>query len=149
ETLSVIVAPSGRPLTARANGTIAFTAKVSGVPELILQLTCPGGKMNMEHTLQIPVFHPCVRLARWRERPGELSFVPPDGRFVLAGYEVHLLGKDYLEQAFPTPKSNPDLRLPASVEVRTSLGDSAADFEVRLVLNPRFASSVSSTSGGS
>ncbi|KAF2099678.1 clathrin adaptor, mu subunit [Rhizodiscina lignyota] len=146
ETLSVIVAPSGRPLTARANGTIAFTAKVSGIPELLLQLNCPGGKMNMEHTLQVPVFHPCVRLTRWRERPGDLSFVPPDGRFVLAGYEVDLLGKDYLEQAFSNPKFKPDLRLPASVEVRTGLGDARADFEVRLSLNTRFATS--SSSGG-
>lgn len=148
ETLSVIVAPSGRPLTARANGTIAFTAKVSGVPDLLLQLTRPGGKMNMEHTMQLPVFHPCVRLARWRERAGELSFVPPDGRFVLAGYEVDLLGKDYLEQAFSNPRFKPDLRLPATVEVRTGLGDVGAEFEVRLLLNSRFSASSSSSSTG-
>lgn len=149
ETLTVITAPSGRPLSARANGSIAFNCKVSGVPDLLLLLTCPGGKMNMEHTMQLPVFHPCVRLARWREKPGELSFVPPDGRFVLAGYEVDLLGKDYLEQSFTNPTFKPDLRLPASVEVRTGLGDTGAEFEVRLTLNQRFAATSSSTSAGS
>ena len=38
ETLSVTYAPSGRPLAAFANGSIAFTSKVSGVPDLLLSL---------------------------------------------------------------------------------------------------------------
>lgn len=148
ETLSVTTAPSGRPLAARANGSIAMNCKVSGIPDLLLLLTCPGGKMNIENTMQLPVFHPCVRLARWKERPGELSFVPPDGRFVLAGYEVDLLGKDYLEQSFANPKSKPDLRIPANIEVRAGLGDAAADFEVRLTLNPSFSCPASKGGAG-
>ncbi|KAF2824892.1 clathrin adaptor, mu subunit [Ophiobolus disseminans] len=137
ETLEVTLSPSGRPLSAIANGTVAFTAKVSGVPDLILQLGCPGGVQN---AVALPVFHPCVRLNRWKERPGELSFVPPDGRFVLAGYEVDLLGPAALD-AFSTSasaKSSPKLNIPATVSVHPSLGPSASDFEVRLQLNPRF-----------
>lgn len=135
ETMSVTLSPSGRPLSAIANGTIAFTAKVSGIPDLILHLGCPGGISN---AISLPVFHPCVRLNRWKERPGELSFVPPDGRFVLVGYEVDLLGPSALH-AFSTASTQiPKLAIPATVSVHTSLGPSGSDFEVRLQLNPRF-----------
>ncbi|KAF2106117.1 adaptor protein complex 3 Mu3A [Lophiotrema nucula] len=136
ETLSVTLAPSGRPLSAISNGTIAFTAKVSGVPDLLLQLGCPGG---IGGTVALPVFHPCVRLSRWKERPGELSFVPPDGRFVLAGYEVDLLGPMALESFSTTAKSTPKLNIPATVSVHTSQGPTGSEFEVRVTLNPRFA----------
>jgi AP-3 complex subunit mu len=140
ETLHVTLSPSGRPLSAFAHGTIAFTAKVSGVPDLLLALTAPGGAHTLASTLRLPVFHPCVRLARWKERPGELSFVPPDGRFLLAGYEVDLLGPDYLERAISNPKMAFSLNIPASVDVRTGLGPTGSDFEVRLLLDPKFAS---------
>ncbi|PVH98277.1 clathrin adaptor, mu subunit [Periconia macrospinosa] len=145
ETLNVTLSPSGRPLAAIANGSIAFTAKVSGVPDLQLQLGCPGGPAN---TIALPVFHPCVRLNRWKDRPGDLSFVPPDGRFLLAAYEVDLLGPAALD-AFSTSipaKSGPKLNIPATVSVHTGLGPSASDFEVKLHLNPRFAGSKSSSS---
>ena len=149
ETLDVTLAPSGRPLAAVAHGTIAFTAKLSGVPDLLLHLACPGG---ISSTVSLPVFHPCVRLGRWKERPGELSFVPPDGRFVLAGYQVDLLGPAALD-AFATTTNNnttttassalPKLNIPATVSVTSSLGPSGADFEVKLQLNPRFAGKAS------
>ncbi|KAF2137202.1 uncharacterized protein K452DRAFT_257930 [Aplosporella prunicola CBS 121167] len=158
ETLNVTLTPSGRPLVALANGSIAFTSKVSGVPDLILRLDAPGGIANI---VSLPVFHPCVRLARWRDRPGELSFIPPDGRFVLLGYEVDLLGDDYLlrpENLKPGHGSGSSqgakLNLPATVEVKTSLGPTGADFEVRLALSSRFrsggaAAAASSTSASS
>ncbi|KAJ4304560.1 hypothetical protein N0V90_000086 [Kalmusia sp. IMI 367209] len=121
ETLHVTLSPSGRPLAALANGLIAFTAKVSGVPDLLLQLG-------------------------WKDRPGELSFVPPDGRFTLAGYEVDLLGPASLD-SFSTSKdakSAPKLNIPATISVQTSLGPTGSDFEVRLQLNPRFKGKSSS-----
>lgn len=126
ETLSVTLAPSGRPLSAFANGTIAFTSKVSGVPDITLTMSSPSGKHNLGAIMDLPVFHPCVRLNRWRDHPGELSFVPPDGRFILAGYEVDLL-------PFTGGKSNANnLKLPVSLEVKTGLGAAGSDFEVRL-----------------
>ncbi|KAL2358326.1 Adaptor complexes medium subunit family-domain-containing protein [Cryomyces antarcticus] len=140
ETLSVTIAPSGRPLSAFANGSIAFTSKVSGVPDLLLTLSAPGGKVGIEKALDLPVFHPCVRLARWRERPGELSFVPPDGRFVLAGYEVDLLPPGSLTDG----KTTSNINLPASIEVYTSLGPYGSEFEIRLTLSNRFRTSNSS-----
>lgn len=143
ETLHVTLSPSGRPLAAFANGMIAFTAKVSGVPDLLLQLGCPGGISN---AVSLPTFHPCVRLNRWRDRPGELSFVPPDGRFTLAGYEVDLLGPAALDAFSTSTPANaaPKLNIPATVSVQTSLGPRGDDFEVRLQINPRFKGKTSS-----
>ncbi|KAM3074663.1 hypothetical protein ACMFMG_008091 [Clarireedia jacksonii] len=150
ETLTVTLAPSGRPLAAFANGTIAFTSKISGVPDLLLNLSTPSGRQNVGSVMDLPVFHPCVRLARWREKPGELSFVPPDGRFVLAGYEVDLLpstgGK-------PGSANASNLKLPVSIEVKTGLGPTGSEFEVRLFIvkvsgqgNSSFSSSNSRSS---
>lgn len=132
ETLSVTLAPSGRPLAAFANGTIAFTSKVSGVPDITLTLSSPSGKHNIGGIMDLPVFHPCVRLNRWRERPGELSFIPPDGRFILAGYEVDLL--PFTGGKTGNISSN-NLKLPINLEVKTGLGPSGSDFEVRLQVN--------------
>ncbi|KAH7149508.1 Adaptor complexes medium subunit family-domain-containing protein [Dactylonectria estremocensis] len=132
ETLTVTLAPSGRPLAAFANGTIAFTSKVSGVPDIVLTLTSPSGKHNLNGIMELPVFHPCVRLNRWKERPGELSFIPPDGKFILAGYEVDLL--PFTSGKNGSLNSN-NLKLPVNMEVKTGLGSAGSDFEVRLQVN--------------
>ncbi|KAK2784902.1 hypothetical protein FQN52_006542 [Onygenales sp. PD_12] len=145
ESISVTIAPSGKPISALAYGTIVFTAKISGVPDLLLTLGAPGGAKNIPHKLQLPVFHPCVRLLRWREKPGELSFVPPDGRFVLAGYEVDLLP---IEPDADTPPSHMEkLFLPATVDLQRSLGPTGSEFEVRLTLNTNFPGVPSSRGG--
>lgn len=137
ETLTVTLAPSGRPLAAFANGTIAFTSKVSGIPDITLTLTGPSGKHNLGSVLELPVFHPCVRLARWKEQPGVLSFIPPDGRFVLAGYEVDLLPFTSSKSAL---LSGTGLKLPVNIEIKTGLGPMGADFEVRVHVNRLFGS---------
>lgn len=144
EALSVTLAPSGRPLSAFAYGTIAFTAKISGVPDLLLTLSSPSGKHNLESVMELPVFHPCVRLARWKERPGELSFIPPDGRFVLAGYEVDLL--PFTSGNGKLSTGNVNLKLPATIEVKTSLGQTGSDFEVHLQLSKILGSTAKSSS---
>ncbi|EEP75714.1 conserved hypothetical protein [Uncinocarpus reesii 1704] len=146
ESLHVTIAPSGRALSAIANGTIAFTSKISGVPNLLLSLTAPGGQKSLAHKLELPVFHPCVRLARWRERPGELSFVPPDGRFILAGYEVDLLPID--PDLDEPPAHMEKLFLPATVSLQKSLGPNGLDFEIRLTLNTNFPGTHFSSRGG-
>lgn len=128
------LAPSGRPLAAFANGSIAFTSKISGIPDLLLTLSAAGGKLGLEKAIELPVFHPCVRLARWREKPGELSFVPPDGKFVLAGYEVNLLPPYQDLKTW----ANASIQLPVSIELSKSLGPNGADFEVRLVISNIF-----------
>ncbi|BDD55546.1 hypothetical protein MAP00_001051 [Monascus purpureus] len=136
ESLSVTIAPSGRVLSALVSGTIAFTAELSGVPDLLLSLTTPGGQQAIAQKVQLPVFHPCVRLARWRESPGQLSFIPPDGRFILAGYEVDLLPID--PDLDKPPVHMEKMFLPAVVDIRKSLGPTGSDFEVQLTLNTNF-----------
>ena len=146
ESLSVSLAPSGRPLAAFANGTIAFTSKISGVPDLLLNLSTPSGRQNVNSVMELPVFHPCVRLARWREKPGELSFIPPDGRFVLAGYEVDLLP---FQNGKPGMENASNLKLPVNIEVKTSLGPTGSDFELRIVIANVSGQGNSSISGSS
>ncbi|KAJ5415977.1 hypothetical protein N7465_004672 [Penicillium sp. CMV-2018d] len=146
ESLSVTMAPSGRLLSALVSGTIAFTAKISGVPDLLLSLSAPGGQHVLGRKIELPVFHPCVRLARWKERPGELSFIPPDGRFILAGYEVDLLPIDPDQEEPPSHMEK--LFLPAIVDIRKSLGSSGSEFEVRLILNTNFPGQSSSSRPG-
>lgn len=141
ESLSVTLAPSGRPLAAFANGTIAFTSKISGVPDISVCLTTPAGKQMIGRMMELPVFHPCVRLARWKESPGELSFIPPDGRCVLAGYGVDLMPASDLSAS--------SLRLPVSLDMRTGLGPTGSDFDVRLQINSKaFASGRPGLAGG-
>ena len=82
--------------------------------------------------MELPVFHPCVRLNKWRDRPGELSFIPPDGRFILAGYEVDLL--PFTGGKTGNISAN-NLKLPVSLEIKTGIGQAGAEFEVRLQAN--------------
>ncbi|KAK4556592.1 hypothetical protein LTR86_006163 [Recurvomyces mirabilis] len=137
ETLSVTLAPSGRPLAAFAYGSIAFTCKVSGVPDLLLTLSTggKGGGMGnrgdqLRGVMERVVFHPCVRLNKWKVE-GVMSFVPPDGKFVLCGYEVDLLGMDAPIMA-TGKNAYASMNLPATVEVTTGLGSSNNEFEVRI-----------------
>ena len=151
ENLSVVLAPSGQPISAIAAGSIAFTAKISGVPDLLLILSAPGGTSSAKssgivRSMQLPVFHPCVRLAWWKEHPGELSFVPPDGRFVLAGYEVDLLPSNADNDKPPSQAEK--LFLPASVDMRTGLGVNGSDFEIKLTLNNNFPGAQMSSKPG-
>jgi AP-3 complex subunit mu len=138
ESLSVTFAPSGRPLAAFANGSIAFTSKVSGVPDLNLNLSTSGKGAGMGNRgdqlrsiMERVVFHPCVRLNRWKG-DGSISFVPPDGRFALCGYEADLLGPD--TPLTTDSRSAPKLDLPANIEISTGLGTMSNEFEVRLTL---------------
>ncbi|KAF2773772.1 clathrin adaptor, mu subunit [Teratosphaeria nubilosa] len=153
ETLSVTLAPSGRPLSAFAYGSVAFTSKVSGVPDLLLNLSTGGKGAGMGNrgdqlrtVMERAVFHPCVRLNKWKQ-DGVLSFVPPDGKFVLCGYETDLLGPDAPLTTNQT--SSNKLDLPATLEVNTGSGVSGNEFEVRLLQSAASASSFRSAAAAS
>ena len=148
EHLAVVFAPSGRPISARADGSILFTSKISGVPDLLLVLNAPGGTSTakfagISRTMQLPTFHPCIRLSRWKEHPGELSFVPPDGRFILAGYETNLLPAEL--NVDEPPSRSEKVFLPAVADLRTNLGPKKSDFEARLTLDTNFPGVAAST----
>lgn len=141
ESVSVIYTPSGRPISAVAKGSILFTVKISGIPDLLLTLSAPGGTSTsigagLSRTMQLPSFHPCVRLNRWRDSPGELSFVPPDGKFMLASYETDLLPSTM--NSHEPPSRSERLFVPVTPDLRTSLGPKGADFEARVSLNNSF-----------
>ena len=147
ESLSVTLAPSGRPLAAFANGSIAFNSQVSGVPDLLLSLSTGGKGAGMwsrgdqlRSIMQRVVFHPCVRLNKWRSE-GILSFVPPDGRFALCGYEADLLGPDITLSRTKTASSSLDL--PATIEILTGLGTLGNEFEISAL--PSTGSSIGSS----
>lgn len=145
EQITATIAPSGRPLSARSNGTIAFTSKLSGIPDLTLILQAPNAHKQQlgaspKSVIEYPVFHPCVRLSKWRERPGELSFVPPDGKFILASYEVDLLPGS-------SAAKGGVLQLPVQVEMKTAVGLDGDEFEVRILIST--ASLTPTTGGGS
>jgi len=125
ESLHCTVAPSGRALAARVNGTMAFTSKISGIPDMLLTLKTPSSRGMGGVGLEAPVFHPCVRLSKWKERPGELSFVPPDGKFVLSSYEMDLLSSN-------SGTSIQTFQLPITLSLKTLLGSSFTEFEAKL-----------------
>ncbi|TDL29796.1 clathrin adaptor, mu subunit [Rickenella mellea] len=78
EDLRAIVNKSGTVLSSNAWGRIESNSRLSGTPDLVLSFLNPT-------VLQDCSFHSCVRLQRWI-RDKSLSFVPPDGRFVLMEY---------------------------------------------------------------
>ncbi|KAF6762910.1 mu-adaptin 3 [Ephemerocybe angulata] len=78
ENLQAIVNKQGVPLTSSAYGKIEVACRLSGTPDCTLNFTNPQVMTDCS-------FHPCVRLQRW-SRDKHMSFIPPDGHFVLAEY---------------------------------------------------------------
>ncbi|KAG6899382.1 hypothetical protein C0993_010681 [Termitomyces sp. T159_Od127] len=78
EELNAIVNRHGTTLSSTVRGTIETNCRLSGTPDCLLSFSNP-------QVLGDCAFHPCVRLKRWSDSKS-LSFVPPDGRFILAEY---------------------------------------------------------------
>ncbi|KAG0699840.1 clathrin adaptor mu subunit [Suillus ampliporus] len=79
EDMRGIVGKNGTTLVSNVFGKIESNAKLSGTPDLTL--TFANANLMTDCA-----FHPCVRLQKWT-RDNALSFVPPEGRFVLADYQ--------------------------------------------------------------
>ncbi|KAG5644922.1 hypothetical protein DXG03_007387 [Asterophora parasitica] len=78
EELKAIVNKHGTTLSSSVWGKIETNSRLSGTPDCQLSFTNP-------QVLTDCAFHPCIRLKRWSDSK-VLSFVPPDGRFVLGEY---------------------------------------------------------------
>ncbi|KAH7827077.1 Adaptor protein complex 3 (AP-3), mu subunitB [Monocercomonoides exilis] len=78
ESYHAICRENGHIATSYVSGELKATSKVSGMPDLAVSFNNP-------HVLEEVSLHPCVRLPRWKEQK-VLSFVPPDGKFVLLSY---------------------------------------------------------------
>ncbi|EFI27737.1 mu-adaptin 3 [Coprinopsis cinerea okayama7 len=78
EELRAIVNKHGVPLSSNVFGQIEGNCRLSGTPDCLLTF-------SNSQVLADCAFHPCVRLQRW-SKDRALSFIPPDGHFVLAEY---------------------------------------------------------------
>uniref|UniRef100_A0A914Y1J5 MHD domain-containing protein n=1 Tax=Panagrolaimus superbus TaxID=310955 RepID=A0A914Y1J5_9BILA len=80
EEIDAIIDKQGATVSAEIQGYINCCCKLSGMPDLTMNLMNP-------RILDDVSFHPCVRFKRW-ENERVLSFVPPDGNFRLLSYHI-------------------------------------------------------------
>jgi AP-3 complex subunit mu len=109
KTASDISYHSSKPLVSRVEGAIFIISHLSGVPDIQLILN------TLNHKLECPSFHQCVRLPRWKQTPGLLSFIPPDGQHLLASYTLENVGHGIV-----------------FADLRTGLGVNSDEFEARV-----------------
>lgn len=74
---------TSKPIINRAEGALFITSHLSGIPEIQLSLSLPS-------KIIVPAFHPCVDLGKWKEKPGTMLFIPPDGKTLVASYSVDI-----------------------------------------------------------
>ncbi|CAL1702048.1 unnamed protein product [Somion occarium] len=79
EELKAVVNKNGGIIVSSVWGKVHTNCRLSGTPDLLLSF-------SNAQPLTDCSFHPCVRLQRW-SRDKNLSFVPPDGRFILMEYK--------------------------------------------------------------
>ncbi|KAK7696571.1 hypothetical protein QCA50_001229 [Cerrena zonata] len=78
EELKGVVNKNGTVAVSSVWGKVHSNCRLSGTPDLLLSFSNAQPLTNCS-------FHPCVRLQRWT-RDKHLSFVPPDGKFILMEY---------------------------------------------------------------
>lgn len=113
------ISQNQRPLKALIDGQINFTSHLSGVPNLQLVLD------TRNHDLGVPSFHKSVQIDQYLESKGVLSFIPPDGQFVLMNYQIDLLNSNH-------QNAMNHIGL-VSAEFHGGLGPDANEFEIKLM----------------
>ncbi|WBW70643.1 AP-3 adaptor complex subunit Apm3 [Schizosaccharomyces osmophilus] len=111
-------------------------SQMSGIPELLLYLT-PGSIMENAK------FHNCIDVKRWKDRPLQLQFIPPEGKFILASFQANLSKQKPLPlnvEAKNMTDGNFEIR------IRNTGKKPIENLEVRVPL-PGSLSSVSTTHG--
>ncbi|KAG5654661.1 hypothetical protein H0H81_009909 [Sphagnurus paluster] len=132
EELKAIVNRHGTTLSSTVRGKIETNCKLSGTPDCQLSFTNP-------QVLTDCAFHPCVRLKRWSESK-VLSFIPPDGRFVLGEYRYlpNLSGTPrFTNSSTPqTPSSlaiaKENVAIPFSLKTAVELEENGGTFDITL-----------------
>ncbi|KIM45929.1 hypothetical protein M413DRAFT_64288 [Hebeloma cylindrosporum] len=125
EDLKAIVNRNGVLLSSNVFGMIETNAKLSGTPDCLLTFTNP-------QVLADCAFHPCVRLHRWA-RDRTFSFVPPDGKFILAEYRYTPNPPSLSTPRPPAPPVAKDtVPIPFVVKVNFDLQDHSANFDITL-----------------
>lgn len=85
EKINCVVSSQGKIVSGSIHGSFGVNSKLSGLPELLLSLK-EGDVKNALKKSAIS-FHPSVRIPKW-EQESKISFIPPDGTFVLAEYTL-------------------------------------------------------------
>jgi AP-3 complex subunit mu len=80
EEVSAVLDQKGKALYCNVDGKIECNSRLSGTPDLELLLSHPT-------VLDDVAFHPCVRHSPWVKKK-VISFVPPDGKFLLCTYRL-------------------------------------------------------------
>jgi AP-3 complex subunit mu len=80
EEIDAIIDVLGNVISFDVGGSIQVQSNLSGIPDLLLTFKDPS-------IIDDCSFHPCVRYTRY-ESEQVLSFVPPDGNFILMRYRV-------------------------------------------------------------
>ncbi|KAF8076018.1 Mu homology domain-containing protein [Lyophyllum atratum] len=132
EELKAIVNKHGTTLSSTVRGKIETNSKLSGTPDCQLSFTNP-------QVLTDCAFHPCVRLKRWKESK-LLSFVPPDGRFVLGEYRYApnpaTNSSRFVNPATPTAPvlnmARDNVPVPFTLKTAVDLEDNGGAFNITL-----------------
>ena len=80
EEVSSVLDEKGKALFCNVDGRIECNSRLSGTPDLELMVSDPS-------VLDDVSFHPCVRHSPWVKQK-VISFVPPDGKFLLCSYRL-------------------------------------------------------------
>jgi AP-3 complex subunit mu len=80
EEMNCIIDVNGMSTLCEVNAKIYCNCKLSGMPDLVMTFKQP-------QMIEDVSFHPCVRYAKY-EQDRSISFVPPDGEFVLMTYRI-------------------------------------------------------------
>ncbi|KLO16382.1 clathrin adaptor, mu subunit [Schizopora paradoxa] len=95
ESMTAIVNKNGTVLSSQVWGEIDTNCHLSGMPDLLLTF-------RDTKSLQDCSFHPCVRLQKW-SKDKMLSFVPPDGSFVLMEFRYSPVVSGVVSAPRPIP----------------------------------------------
>jgi AP-3 complex subunit mu len=124
ENLKAIVNRNGVPLSSNVVGMIETNTKLSGTPDCLLSFTNPQVLVDC-------AFHPCVRLHRWT-RDRLFSFVPPDGRFILAEYRYTSNAPISTPGPSAPPVAKDSVPVPLVLKINFDLQDYNASFDITL-----------------
>jgi len=83
EEMNCIIDVNGNSIKCEVNAKINCNCRLTGMPDLVMNFKQP-------QMIEDVSFHPCVRYAKY-EQDRTISFVPPDGEFVLMTYRINNL----------------------------------------------------------
>ena len=125
----LLICRVGKVLKTEVNGLIKCNCRITDpIPDITMSVT-PAAMITL------PSFHPCVRLSRWTKNPGTLSFIPPDGSFIVQNYTSKLSYSNQLpvEAAFDVDNGdNGEFR----IKLRIDRVKSVAKVITKIRLNP-------------